>query len=282
MNTKALILTIFASLAWTAPELGAADAASTNSMEKTSYAIGMYYGAGLKRQGIEVSDINYDELVRALKASLTGDQMTLSELEMRDTLNKFQQELNTRQQEKRRVAGEKNKVEGPKFLDENKGKPGVITLPSGLQYKILTEGRGDIPKPEDIVTVNYRGTLIDGTEFDNSSKRPQPTKFRLNSPGMAAGLTEALQKMKPGSKWQLFVPSNLAYGESGNQSIAPNAALLYDLELISVEPPPPPAPPAAPLTSDIIKVPSLEEMKKGAKIETLKPEDVERLKSEKK
>ena len=271
MNTKAFVLTISAGLLWITPELRATQGASTN----TSYAIGMYYGAGLKRQGIEVTDINYDELLRALKASLTGEQLTLSEPEMRETLNKFQQELNARQQEKRRVVGEKNKVEGPKFLEENKAKAGIVTLPSGLQYKVITEGQGDSPKIEDIVTVNYRGTLIDGTEFDSSQKRGQPGKFRVN--GGVPAWTEALQKMKPGSKWQLFVPSNLAYGENGNQNVAPNATLLFDLELLSVEAPPPPAPPAAPLTSDIIKVPSLEEMKKGAKIETIKAEDVEKI-----
>jgi FKBP-type peptidyl-prolyl cis-trans isomerase FklB len=140
---------------------------------------------------------------------------------------------------------------------------------------VLTDGFGDSPKAEDIVTVNYRGTLLDGTEFDNSNKRGQPAKFRVN--GVIAGWTEALQKMKPGSKWQLFVPSNLAYGENGNQNIAPHATLLFDLELVSAEAPPPPPPPAAPLTSDIIKVPSLEEMKKGAKIETIKAEDVEKI-----
>jgi len=277
MNTKAFVLMTSAGLLCTVLETKAADVATTNSLGKTSYAIGMYYGAGLKRQGIELNDINYDELVSALKASLTGEKLALSDSEMKETLNKFSQDLNTRLQEKRRVAGEKNKVEGPKFLEENKSKPGVITLPSGLQYKVIAEGKGDSPKAEEIITVNTRGTFIDGTEFDNSSKRPQPTKFRLNSPGIPAGLTEALQKMKPGSKWQLFIPSNLAYGENGNQNVAPNATLLYDLELVSVEAPPPPAPPAAPLTSDIIKVPSLEEMKKGAKIETIKAEDVEKI-----
>jgi FKBP-type peptidyl-prolyl cis-trans isomerase FklB len=277
MNTKAFVLTISASLFVAAPVLRAEVATSTNAItrEKTSYAIGMYYGSGLKRQGIEVNDINYEELVRALKASLTGETLTLSEPEMRDTLNKFQQELNGRQQEKRRLAGEKNKVEGPKFLEENKSKSGIVVLPSGLQYKVITDGFGDSPKAEDIVNVNYRGTLIDGTEFDSSYKRGQPAKFRVT--GVIAGWTEALQKMKPGSKWQLFVPSNLAYGENGNQNIAPNATLIFEVELVSVEAPPPAAPPAAPLTSDIIKVPSLEEMKKGAKIETIKAEDVEKL-----
>jgi FKBP-type peptidyl-prolyl cis-trans isomerase FklB len=194
---------------------------------------------------------------------------------MKAALDKFQQELGARQQEKRKIAGEKNKADGEKFLAENKNKTGIVTLPSGLQYKVLAEGQGDSPKPEDNVTMNYRGTLLDGTEYDSSYKRNQPATLRAS--GVMPGWTEALLKMKPGAKWQLFIPSSLAYGERGNQAVAPNATVLMDVELISIAPPPPPAPPAAPLTSDIIKVPSLEEMKKGAKIETIKAEDVEKI-----
>jgi FKBP-type peptidyl-prolyl cis-trans isomerase FklB len=274
MNTKAIVLMTLAG-ALAVPGSRAEEAAFKNDKDKISYAVGAFYGGGLKRQEVEMSDLNFDELVRAMKATLTGEKSALTEQEMRETLNKFQQDLNARQQEKRKIAGEKNKVEGEKFLEENKAKPGVVTLPSGLQYKILNEGSGESPKPEDSVTVNYRGTLIDGTEFDSSYKRGQPAKFRVG--GVIPGWTEALTKMKPGAKWQLFIPSNLAYGERGNQNIAPNATLLFDVELVSIEAPPPPAPPAAPLTSDIIKVPSLEEMKKGAKIETIKAEDVEKL-----
>jgi hypothetical protein len=143
----------------------------------------------------------------------------------------------------------------------------VVTLTNGLQYKVITEGTGDVPKPEDTVTANYRGTLIDGTEFDSSAKTAKPATFRVT--GVIKGWTEALTRMKIGSKWQLFIPPYLAYGERGSGlHIGPN---------VSIQPPPPPPTPAAPLTSDIIKVPSLEEMKKGAKIETIKAEDVEKL-----
>jgi FKBP-type peptidyl-prolyl cis-trans isomerase FklB len=274
MNTKAIALMILTGLV-AAPGLRAEETAPKSDKDKTSYALGAFYGADWKRREIEVSDLNFEELVRAMKTALAGEKAALTDQELKEALNKFQQELSAKQQEKRRVAGEKNKAEGEKFLAENKDKPGVMTLPSGLQYKVATEGAGDPPKPEDSVTVNYRGTLIDGTEFDSSAKRGQPATFRVG--GVIPGWTEALTKMKPGAKWQLFIPSNLAYGERGNASIAPNATLLFDVELVSIQPPPPPAAPAAPLTSDIIKVPSLEEMKKGAKIETIKAEDVEKL-----
>ena len=274
MNTKAIALMIFTGLL-TVPGLRADEAAFKNDKDKTSYALGAYYGGDWKRREIEVNDLNFDELVRGMKTALAGEKSALTDQELKEALNKYQQELSTKQQEKRRIAGEKNKAEGEKFLADNKSKPGVMTLPSGLQYKIVTEGAGDPPKREDSVTVNYRGTLIDGTEFDSSYKRGQPATFRVG--GVIPGWTEALTLMKPGAKWELFIPSNLAYGERGNPSIAPNATLLFDVELVSIQPPPPPAAPAAPLTSDIIKVPSLEEMKKGAKIETIKAEDVEKL-----
>jgi len=132
------------------------------------------------------------------------------------------------------------------------------------------------PSPTDLVEVNYRGTLIDGTEFDSSAKAGRPASFAVN--GVIRGWSEALMRMKVGSKWQLFVPADLAYGEFGKQpNIGPNATLVFELELLSAKAPPPPPAAAAPLTSDIIKVPSAEEMKKGAKIETLKAEDVERM-----
>jgi len=274
MNTKTFGLMMSASLL-VAPGLRAADAALQVDKDKISYALGAYYGGDWKRREIEINDLNFDEFVRGVKAGLTGDKAGMDEQEIRSRLTEFQTNLTARVTEKRRIAGEKNKAEGEKFLAENKSKPGVVALASGLQYKVLTEGTGDIPKAEDSVTVNYRGTLIDGTEFDSSFKRGQPATFRVG--GVIPGWTEALTRMKTGSKWQLFIPATLAYGERGSQSIAPNATLLFDLELISIKPPPPPAPPAAPLTSDIIKVPSLEEMKKGAKIETIKAEDVDKL-----
>lgn len=270
MNTKATALTVFVIFT----TAGFLRAEGTNSpfkddREKVSYAIGMFYGNNWKRQDIEV---DYDSLVRGLKDAASGGAKLLTEEEIRETLTKFQQGLAAKQQEKQRQLGEKNKKEAEAFLAENKGKPGVVTLPSGLQYKILAEGSGDSPKPEDTVAVNYRGTLIDGTEFDSSVKSGGPASFRVN--GVVRGWTEALTLMKPGAKWQLFIPSDLAYGEHGRPpQIGPSSALVFDVELVSVQA----APPRAPLTSDIIKVPSLEEMKKGAKIETIKAEDLEKL-----
>ncbi|MDW8310163.1 MAG: FKBP-type peptidyl-prolyl cis-trans isomerase, partial [Verrucomicrobiales bacterium] len=155
--------------------------------------------------------------------------------------------------------------------------PGIVTLPSGLQYTILADGDGPSPGPEDLVTVHYRGTLLDGTEFDRSPTN-KPVEFAVNA--VIRGWSEALTRMKAGSKWKLFIPPQLGYGERGAPpKIGPNAALIFDVELVSFRTPPPPTnpPPAPPITSDIIKVPSLEEMKKGAKIEVIKAEDVEKL-----
>jgi FKBP-type peptidyl-prolyl cis-trans isomerase FklB len=273
MNTRVIAL-VFTGLL-TAHGLRAEDAAFANDKDKTSYALGTYYGNSWKRLEIETNDVNFDEVVRAMKIALAGEKSALTEEEMGAVLKKFQTDLNARKEEKRRVQGEKNKAEGEAFLSENKSKPGVVTLPDGLQYKVIAEGSGEKPKPEDSVTVNYRGTLIDGTEFDSSAKHGRPATFQVGR--VVPGWTQALTNMPTGAKWQLFIPANLAYGERGNPSIAPNATLLFDVELLSIQPPPPPAAPAAPLTSDIIKVPSLEEMKKGAKIETIKAEDVEKM-----
>ncbi|MEO8429807.1 MAG: FKBP-type peptidyl-prolyl cis-trans isomerase, partial [Verrucomicrobiota bacterium] len=157
---------------------------------------------------------------------------------------------------------------GEAFLKQNATKEGVKTTPSGLQYKVLKEGAGKTPKATDTVEVNYRGTLIDGTEFDSSYKRGQP--YTTSVMGVVKGWTEALQMMKVGSKWQLFIPSELAYGpRPGGRDIGPNAVLVFEVELLEIKPPTPP-PGAQPVTSDIIKVPSAEELKKGAKIEVIK------------
>ncbi len=150
----------------------------------------------------------------------------------------------TKMEQKQKTAGEKNKTDGVKFLEENKKKEGVKTTASGLEYKVLKEGTGPQPKATDMVTVNYRGTLIDGTEFDSSYKRGQPATFPLN--GVIKGWTEGLQLMKQGSKYQFVVPSNLAYGErSVGPDIAPNATLIFEVELLDVKPPPTPAPQAS-------------------------------------
>ena len=270
MNTKMTAIMILLGLV-VATAARAEDAKTfKDEKEKISYAIGMYYGNTLKRMDV---DVDYDGLLRGIKDAQAGGLTLLSELEVRQILTKYQQELTAKAQEKQRQLGEKNRKEGEEFLAANKNKPGVITLTNGLQYTILAEGDGPSPKPEDTVTVNYRGTLLDGTEFDRSPAN-QPANFAANC--VIRGWTEALTRMKVGSKWKLFIPFDLAYGPLGRQpKIGPNATLLFDVELVSFKPPVAGANP--PLTSDIIKVPSLEEMKKGAKIETIKSEDVEKL-----
>jgi len=250
---------------------------------KVSYGIGMNLGSQWKRQEV---DVDVELILKGMKDAMSGGPTLMTEQEVREILMAYQREHQKRQMEKRKELGEKNKEEGAKFLAENKTKPGVITLPSGLQYKILAEGKGESPKSNDVVTVNYRGTLIDGTEFDSSAKTGQPLVRAANM--LIKGWTEALQLMKPGAKWQLFIPSDLAYADRGyGAQIAPNATLIFDIELISFKAPAPPpaaavAPPAAaqPVTSDIIKVPSKEELEKGAKIEVIKKEDLERLQKE--
>jgi FKBP-type peptidyl-prolyl cis-trans isomerase FklB len=277
MNTKSISLTLSAGLFF-ACGLRAEDAKSNlNETDKRSYAVGLFYGKDWKRREITPEDLNLDKLFQGLKDGLKGDKPELTDAEMQQALNDYQSALNTKIQEKRKVAAEKNKQDGETFLAANKSKPGVVTTESGLQYKILAEGSGDSPKREDTVVVKYRGTVVDGTEFDSSANAPEGTRS-FAAGGVIAGWTEALLMMKPGAKWQLFIPSDLAYKEQARSAvIGPNSTLIFDVELVSVQVAPPPPPPAPPLTSDIIKVPSLEEMKKGAKIETIKAEDVEKL-----
>jgi FKBP-type peptidyl-prolyl cis-trans isomerase FklB len=158
----------------------------------------------------------------------------MTEQEVNETMMNFQKDMMAKQQARMKELGEKNKKEGEAFLAENKKKEGVITLPSGLQYKVMKEGDGKTPIVNDVVTVHYRGTLIDGKEFDSSYTRGQPASFPVK--GVIPGFSEALQLMKTGSKWQLFIPSNLAYGERGaGDEIGPNAALIFDIELISIK-----------------------------------------------
>jgi FKBP-type peptidyl-prolyl cis-trans isomerase FklB len=254
-----------------------------NDSEKISYAIGMNAGNSIKTslKNVDVS-VDVEALARGIKESAGGGQTLITEEQDHEILMAFQNEMRTKQMEKRKEQGEKNKKEGEEFLAKNKTASGVTTLPSGLQYQVVTEGKGDMAKATDTVTVNYRGTLIDGTEFDSSYKRGQPATFRVT--GVIKGWTEALELMKTGSKWKLFIPADLAYGERGSgQQIGPNAALIFEVELVSIQSTQAGVPTISnptPLTSDIIKVPSAEELKKGAKIETIKPEDVEKLKKQ--
>jgi FKBP-type peptidyl-prolyl cis-trans isomerase len=247
--------------------------------ENMSYAIGTDIGNNLKRGGVE---LDLDVLASAMKAAMAGQPSKFTEEQIRKEIGNYRQAARAKYEETRRQAAEKNRKEGEAFLAENKKKPGVKTLdvklPDGttaeMQYKVITEGTGAIPKSNDTVLVNYRGTLINGKEFDSSAKHGnQPAKLQVTR--VVRGWTEALERMKVGSKWELFLPASLAYGDGGyGPNIEPGATLIFDMELTGIEGPPPPAPPPAPLTSDIIKVPSAEELKKGAKIEVIKAEDL--------
>src|SRR5207245_6156428 len=183
---------------------------------------------------------NSDALADGVKDGLSGVQPLLTEDEVRQVMTTFSKEMTEKTAMANKEAAEKNTAEGEKFLRENKNKPGVKTTASGLQYKALKEGSGAPPKATDTVVVNYRGTLVDGTEFDSSYKRGEPAPFPVNR--VIKGWTEALQLMKPGSKYQLFIPASLAYGERGaGRDIGPNATLIFDVELLSIKPPEPAA-----------------------------------------
>ncbi len=200
--------------------------------DKVSYSIGLDMGASLKNNEI---DVDPNIVARGIKDSLSGGKRLMTDQEVQETLTALRTELIAKQQERQKALAEKNKKEGEAFLAANAKKEGVKTLPSGLQYKVITEGKGKSPKATDTVTVNYRGTLIDGAEFDSSYKRGEPATFQVN--GVIKGWTEALQLMKEGSKWQLFIPSNLAYGERGAGGvIGPNATLIFEVELLSIKP----------------------------------------------
>jgi len=204
--------------------------------DKASYSIGYDIGETFKKQKI---DLNIDTLVAGLKEAMGGKEAAMSKEDREKTLQAFQKEMMEKQIAASKEAATKNQAEGEKFLAENKTKDGVKTTASGLQYKVLKEGSGASPKETDTVVTNYRGTLIDGTEFDSSYKRNEPASFPVNR--VIKGWTEALQLMKPGAKYQLFIPSSLAYGERGaGQLIGPNATLIFEVELLSIKPPEPP------------------------------------------
>jgi len=199
--------------------------------DKESYSLGYQFGQNLKFQGL---DINLDVYTSGIRDALGGKEPKMSQEEIRATISELQKRVTAERQKELKEKGAKNLEESKKFLAENQKKEGIKTLPSGLQYKVLTEGTGKMPKADDTVTVNYKGTLIDGTEFDSSYKRGQPATFQVN--GVIKGWTEALQLMKEGAKWQLFIPPELGYGERGaGPQIPPNSTLIFEVELISVK-----------------------------------------------
>lgn len=197
--------------------------------DKLSYALGASMARNLKQYEV---DLNMDLYIKGMKDVFAGSKELLTEKEIASIIAKTQENVKARMQEKAMEQLEKNKKDGEEFLANNKKKKGVKTLPSGLQYKVITEGKGKSPKATDQVTVNYRGTLIDGTEFDSSYKRGEPATFAVN--GVIKGWTEALQLMKEGSKWELFIPANLAYAERGAPGIPPNSTLIFEVELIKI------------------------------------------------
>ncbi|MEO6183359.1 MAG: FKBP-type peptidyl-prolyl cis-trans isomerase [Verrucomicrobiota bacterium] len=233
--------------------------------EKVSYAIGMNVGTSIKRQSI---DVNVDTLAKAIKDVIAGNATQITEQEAQQAIMAMQNELKTKRDEENKIAGEKNKKEGEAFLVENGKKTGVTTTTNGLQYKVITEGKGAKPKLSDTVTAHYRGRLLNGTEFDSSYKRNQPTDFPVT--GVIKGWTEALQLMNVGSKWELYIPATLAYGERAQgKDIGPNSTLIFEIELIGIKAPAVETSQA--VSGEIIKVPSAEELKKGAKIEVIRP-----------
>ena len=198
--------------------------------EKISYSVGYQIGGDFKRQGVELDP---DLLVKGIRDAAGGAEPRISPQEMRKTLVDLKKKVEADERKRRREKAGKYRAEGEAFLSANGKKEGVVTLPSGLQYKVLAAGKGTSPGPADNVTVHYRGTLVDGTEFDSSYQRNEPATFGVDR--VIPGWKEALPMMKEGAKWQLFVPSKLGYGEQGSGSrIPPNSALLFEVELISV------------------------------------------------
>ena len=198
--------------------------------DRLSYALGMDLGAQLRRQGVQIDPLVF---ARGLQDALAGANTQMTEDEVRSAIAKLQATLKNKQLEAGKAAAGTNKADGETYLAVNKTQQDVVTLPSGLQYKILTPATGRRPTAADTVVCQYRGTLIDGTEFDSSYKRGQPATFPVS--GVIRGWTEALQLMPVGSKWRVFIPPALAYGERGSGPIGPNATLVFDIELLAIK-----------------------------------------------
>ncbi len=223
------LLLSFAAAAQDAPEL-------KTDKDKFSYALGMKIAESFHKQGLELDPAVF---AKAFAESFNGGKTAMTDQEMETELTAASLEIRKKQAAQQAEKGAAAEKAGEAFLAANKTKDGVVTLPSGLQYKILTAGTGEKPTLDDMVVCNYKGTLIDGTEFDASEKHGGPATFPVK--GVIAGWTEALQLMPVGSKWQLFVPSNLAYGPNGPGEIGPNATLIFEVELVSIQKPATPA-----------------------------------------
>lgn len=229
MKMKLVAATVMSMAMSTA--MAATDASALNTdKEKLSYSIGADLGKNFKKQGIEVEP---QALAQGMRDSMSGDKLKLTEEQMRDVLNKFQQELMAKRNAEFNKKATENKAKGEAFLKENKGKEGVVALPSGLQYKVIEKGTGIKPSKSDTVTVEYTGRLIGGQVFDSSEKVGKPATFKVSQ--VIPGWTEALQLMPAGSTWEIYVPSDLAYGpRSIGGPIGPNETLIFKIHLLSV------------------------------------------------
>jgi FKBP-type peptidyl-prolyl cis-trans isomerase FklB len=206
--------------------------------DKISYSLGVDIGRTLQRLQL---DLNEEVLSRGIEDVLGGKTMAMTDQQLQETLQGFQQKMMQKQQEsmakkqdEMKVVASKNKADGKKFLEDNSKKTGVKSTPSGLQYRVIKEGKGEKPKDSDIVETNYRGTTIDGKEFDSSAKHGSTFSFPVN--GVIKGWSEALKLMSVGSKWELYIPSDLAYGDEGyGEDIAPGSTLVFEVELIGIK-----------------------------------------------
>ena len=226
------------------PVMNAQDAPK-DQKDKVSYGIGLSIGSKMKKDGV---DLNPQMIAKGLSDGFSGAKPLMTEEEIQQTMQAFQTEMQTKMVQKHKEAADKNKADGEAFLAANKSKEGVKTLPSGLQYKIVSAGKGEKPKATDTVSVQYRGTLIDGTEFDSSHKRNEPVTFPLDK--VIPGWSEGLQQLPVGTKAQLFIPGSLAYGENAPPSIGPNATLIFDVELLEIKKP------TASVTTDPVSAPA--------------------------
>jgi UDP-GlcNAc:undecaprenyl-phosphate/decaprenyl-phosphate GlcNAc-1-phosphate transferase len=200
--------------------------------DKVNYGIGVGVARNFKSQGI---DVDLDLVIRGMRDTLAGAKLLMTETELGTTMTAFQQEIQQKRAQARKLAAEKNKKDGEAFLAENAKKEGITVLPSGLQYRILKTGDGKIPTNADTAECHYRGTFIDGKEFDNSYDSGKPFAFKVQG-GIIPGWSEALKLMPVGSKWQVFIPSQLAYGERGaGDQIGPNMTLVFEIELLAIK-----------------------------------------------
>ncbi len=253
---------------------------TSNDRERASYAMGMWYGRFLQQRGIDDAIVDRGAMMRGLNDSLSGAPTQLTLQEMSQALRDYQKTITANQAQMQARTAATNLAIGEAFLATNKDAAGVAVLPDGLQYKILTDGPGPVPAPTNRVTVSYECDLLDGTVIESSAQAGRPAQIPINAPGVIPGLKEALTHMTVGSVWDVWMPANLGYGPRGFRDIPPDASLKFHIQLLGIAQPPSAPPPPAPLTSDIIAVPSAADIAKGKKPYTLTPDQVRQMQME--